>query len=55
MHLELDDKNLVFRSWLTPDAIGDKGYMQTPSTSPWRTVLVSDDARDILAARKRAR
>lgn len=51
MHLELDDKNLVFRSWLTPDAIGDKGYMQTPSTSPWRTVMVSDDARDILASK----
>ncbi|TWI85264.1 glycosyl hydrolase family 97 [Lacibacter cauensis] len=51
MHLNLDDKNFVFESWLTPDAIGDKGYMQTPSTSPWRTVIVSDDARDILASK----
>lgn len=51
MHLNLDDKNLVFQSWLTPDAVGDKGYMQTPSTSPWRTVIVSDDARDILASK----
>lgn len=51
MHLNLDDKNLVFESWLTPDAVGDKGYMQTPSTSPWRTVIVSDDARDILASK----
>lgn len=51
MHLNLDDKNFVFQSWLTPDAIGDKGYMQTPSTSPWRTVIVSDDARDILASK----
>lgn len=48
MHLDLDDKNFVFKSWLTPDAIGDKGYMQAPCNSPWRTIMVSDDARDIL-------
>lgn len=51
MHLNLDDKNLVFESWLTPDAVGDKGYMQAPCKSPWRTVMVSDDARDILASK----
>ena len=51
MHLNLDDKNMVFESWLTPDAKGDKGYMQTPCHSPWRTVIVSDDARNILASR----
>ena len=51
MHLNLDDKNLVFESWLTPDAKGNKGYMQAPCKSPWRTVIVSDDARDILASR----
>ncbi|MGX5689765.1 glycoside hydrolase family 97 protein [Arcticibacter tournemirensis] len=51
MHLNLDDKNMVFESWLTPDAIGDKGYMQSPCTSPWRTVMVSDDARDIIASK----
>ena len=51
MHLNLDDKNLVFQSWLTPDARGDKGYMQAPCNTPWRTVIVSDDARDILASR----
>lgn len=50
MHLNLDDKNLVFESWLTPDANGDKGYIQAPGTSPWRTVMVSDDARTILAS-----
>jgi len=50
MSLELDDKTLTFRSWLTPDAKGKKGYMQTPCHSPWRTVIVSDDARDILAS-----
>ena len=50
MHLNLDDKNLIFESWLTPDAVGDKGYMQAPCKSPWRTVIVSDDARDILAS-----
>lgn len=51
MHLVLDDKNFVFESWLNPDAEGAKGYMQTPCHSPWRTVIVSDDARDILASK----
>ena len=51
MHLNLDDKNLIFESWLKPDAVGDKGYMQAPCKSPWRTVIVSDDARDILASK----
>ncbi len=51
MHLNLDDKNLVFESWLTPDVLGDKGYMQAPCSSPWRTVIVSDDARDILGSK----
>ena len=50
MHLNLDDKNMIFESWLTPDAQGDKGYMQSPCHSPWRTVMVSNDARDILAS-----
>ncbi len=51
MHLNLDDENLVFQSYLTPDAKGDKGHMQTPCQSPWRTVIVSDDARDILTSK----
>jgi hypothetical protein len=51
MHLNLDDKKLVFESWLTPDAKGDKGYIQAPSVSPWRTIIASDDARDILASK----
>ncbi len=51
MHLNLDDKNMVFESWLTPDVNGDKAYMITPSQTPWRTILVSDDAREILASR----
>ena len=51
MHLNLDDKNMVFESWLTPDALGHKGYMQAPAHTPWRTIIVSDDARDILASR----
>ncbi len=48
MNLNLDDKNMIFESHLTPDAKGDKGYIQAPSTSPWRTIIVSDDAREIL-------
>lgn len=50
MHLNLDDKNFIFESWLTPDANGNKGNMQAPCNTPWRTVIVSDDARDILAS-----
>lgn len=51
MHLELDTKTNTFKSMLTPDAVGDKAYMQTDCTTPWRTIIVSDDARDILASR----
>ena len=51
MHLNLDDKSFVFQSHLTPDAKGNKGYLQTPSVSPWRTIIVSSDARDVLASR----
>ncbi|MBE8725256.1 glycoside hydrolase family 97 protein [Flavobacterium hungaricum] len=51
MHLNLDDKNMTFTSWLTPDAKGDKGYMQAPSHSPWRTIIVSDNATEILASK----
>src|SRR4051812_21549494 len=51
MSLELDDKNFVLESHLTPDAQGDKGYLQTPTVSPWRTVIVSDRAGDILESK----
>ena len=51
MHLNLDDEHMVFESWLTPDAQGNKGYMQTPCQTPWRTIMLVDDARDILASR----
>ena len=47
MHLNLDDKNLVFQSHLTPDAKGNKGHLQAPCVSPWRTIIASSDARDI--------
>jgi alpha-glucosidase len=51
MHLNLDDKKFIFLSHLTPDAQGNKGHLYTPYHTPWRTVMVSDDARDILASR----
>ncbi len=51
MHLNLDDKTMTFESWLTPDARGDKGYLQAPCTSPWRTIIVGEKATDILASR----
>ena len=51
MHLNLDDQKMVFESWLTPDAQGNKGYMQTPCHTPWRTIMIVDDARKVLASR----
>jgi hypothetical protein len=51
MHLNLDDKNFIFQSHLTPDAKGNKGHIQAPSVSPWRTIIVSNDAREVLASR----
>ena len=51
MHLDLDPETLVFKSWLTPDPLGNKAYMYAPSKTPWRTIMVSDDARDILSNR----
>lgn len=51
MHLELDDRQFVFAAHLTPDAQGDKGYLYTPAQSPWRTIIVSDKAGDVLASR----
>ena len=51
MSLNLDDKTMVLESWLTPDAIGDKGYLQASAQSPWRTIVVSDKAEDILMSK----
>lgn len=51
MHLLLNPETMTFESWLTPDATGMKGYIQTPFNTPWRTVLVSDDARDMLSCK----
>ena len=50
MHLNLDDKTMTFTSWLTPDAQGMKGYMQTPFKSPWRTMVITDVARKVLSS-----
>ena len=51
MHLNLDTENFTFTSWLTPDAFGNMAYMNAPCKTPWRTIIVSDDAKDILASR----
>lgn len=51
MHLNLNEANLVFQSHLTPDAQGNKAHLQAPCHTPWRTIMVSDDARKILASR----
>ncbi|MBN8820952.1 MULTISPECIES: glycoside hydrolase family 97 protein [unclassified Spirosoma] len=51
MHLQLDKKKLTLTSQLTPDAVGNKAYLQTPAQTPWRTILVSDKATDLLASK----
>jgi len=51
LSLNLDDKNMILESWLTPDAVGKKGYIQASAQSPWRTVIVSDKAGDILISK----
>lgn len=51
MQLNLDKRSFVLSSLLVPDAVGVKAHMQTPCKSPWRTILVSDDARDILTSK----
>lgn len=51
MNLSLDKKNLTFRSLLVTDAVGTKAYLETPAKTPWRTIIVSDKATDILASK----
>lgn len=51
MNLNLDDQNMTFTTFLTPDAQGNKGHLQTPTQTPWRTVIVSDKAADILTSK----
>ena len=51
MHLKADVTNYKLKSDLVPNAIGDKAYLQTPCVSPWRTIMISDDARDIVGSK----
>ena len=51
MHVDVDAKNFILKTHLTPDAQGNKGYIQTPFNTPWRTIIVSEKAADILASK----
>ena len=51
MCVEIDQKNFVLKSTLAPDAVGNKAYLQTPAVTPWRTILVSDKAVDLLSSK----
>ena len=51
MHLNVNEKTHVLESFLTPDAKGWKGKMQTPCSTPWRTIQVTDDACKQLSSR----
>jgi hypothetical protein len=50
-YMLIDQKSFVLTSHLSPDAVGNKAYMQTPCKTPWRTIIVSDKAEDILASK----
>jgi hypothetical protein len=50
MNLHIDKSNYSLTSVLVPDALGNKAYLQTPAKTPWRTIIVSDKATDILAS-----
>lgn len=51
MHLDADVEKFIFRSNLVPDAVGNKAYLHTPAHTPWRTIMVSDDARIIVSSK----
>ncbi len=51
MHLDAEVVNNKLTSHLVPNAIGDKAYLQTPCATPWRTIMMSDDARDIVGSK----
>ena len=51
MHLSVDRQNFSLQSQLSPDMYGNKAYMQTPCKTPWRTIIVSDRAEDILSSK----
>ena len=51
MHLDAEVKSNKLTSHLVPNPIGDKAYLQAPCVSPWRTIMISDDARDIVGSK----
>jgi len=51
MHLDLNSSAFTLTSKLVPNAIGDKAYLRTPSVTPWRTIMMSNDARDIVSSK----
>lgn len=51
MYLRIDKSNFTFQSHLCPDVFGTKAYLQTPFKTPWRTIIVSDKAEDILSSK----
>lgn len=51
MHLELDKTTLTFTSHLVPDAVGNKAYLENPSRTPWRTIIISDKATELLESK----
>lgn len=51
MQLHVDRKDFLLSARLVPDALGNKAYLHAPFATPWRTVIVSDQAADILSSK----
>ncbi|MBP7512228.1 MAG: glycoside hydrolase family 97 protein [Bacteroidia bacterium] len=51
MDLKFDETTFNASSILAPDAVGNKAYMRAPAKTPWRTIVISDDAREIIASK----
>ncbi|MBX2900230.1 MAG: glycoside hydrolase family 97 protein [Cyclobacteriaceae bacterium] len=51
MHLNLDKPTLTFQAHLVPDAVGNKAYLENPARTPWRTIIISDKATELLASK----
>lgn len=51
MALNVSAENNLLSTHLCPDAVGNKGYIQTDAVTPWRTIVISDKATDILSSK----
>ena len=51
MQLHVNRSTFCLSASLVPDAAGNKAYLRTPAVTPWRTIIVSDKATEILSSK----